>query len=57
MAPVCQGDESFGQHVELLLQSRVNAEVRSLAWQAPGNYGAHACADCTGWYAYWKARQ
>ena len=30
MAPVCQGDESFGQHLEFLLQSRVNAEVRCL---------------------------
>ncbi|DBB06564.1 TPA: hypothetical protein ACH3X1_012103 [Trebouxia sp. C0004] len=36
MAPVCQGDESFGQHVEVLLQSRVNAEVGVLIGR-PGN--------------------
>lgn len=36
MAPVCQGDESFGQHVEVLLQSRVNAEVGMLIGR-PGN--------------------
>lgn len=27
MAPVCQGDESLEQHVEALVQSRVDAEV------------------------------
>ncbi|KAL0031713.1 hypothetical protein WJX79_002677 [Trebouxia sp. C0005] len=39
MAPVCQGDESFGQYIEVLLQSRVNAEVGMLIGR-PGNRDA-----------------